>query len=160
ANSSPRAGSSSRSCISASIRASAELRFRQTRSRPRKRCSRNSTVGLTPRDRPDRSKHPTLRRPRPQTARLSRLKVLLRFPQALRFLVDDETIEAVDKLITLGQVPPSSGDIEEVLSQLGVSRFACAPFRFGRARDAVGDVIAQLVQHGARLTLRRTDFIG
>ena len=73
---------------------------------------------------------------------------LLGSSRASRFLPGDETIEALDELITLGQVPPTLGDVEKIVSQLGVGRLARAPFRVGGADDTVGNVIARFVQHG------------
>jgi hypothetical protein len=56
-------------------------------------------------------------------------------------LLGDETIDALDELIALRQVPPAPGDVEEVLSELGVRRLACTLLGVGGAYDAVGDVI-------------------
>ena len=82
-----------------------------------------------------------------------------RLTGARRSLLDDETVEALDELITLGQVPPAPGDVEEVLPQLGIRRLARTPFGFGGMYDALGDVIAQFVQHDTHQHYGGTIFI-
>jgi hypothetical protein len=78
----------------------------------------------------------------------------------LRFLLDDKTVEAFDELIAFRQVAPAPGDVEEILPQLRIGRFPRPPLGVGRTGDALGDVIAQRLQHQPAPMLLRSGVTG
>ena len=73
---------------------------------------------------------------------------IIRWPSALAFIgVKHEPIQALGELIAAGEMTPPLGPLLIVNAYGFVGCFCCAPLSLSRPRQAVCNVIAELLQH-------------